>query len=414
MEPELILTIIISITIVSYVTDQVLDYINLKSQRTDIPKEVEAFYEKEKYLKSLAYHRELTKFSFLTSALSFLLSLVMLVTGGFGWLDNLLRPYLHGEITLALGFFAILMLASDLLTIPFQWYGTFVIEEKYGFNKTTVRTFITDKLKGYLLTAIIGGGLLSALIYLIETIGPNFWIWFSVIAALFVLFVNMFYTSLILPMFNKLTALPEGELKSAIERFAKKVNFPLDNIFVIDGSKRSKKANAFFSGIGRKKKIVLYDTLIENHTTDELVAVLAHEVGHFKKKHIIWGYILSILQIVFTLFVLSTMIFTENVSLALGGTEHAIHLNLLAFGILFSPISGITGLFMNMYSRKNEFEADAYAKETFDGTALSNALKRLSVDSLSDLYPHPLYVFFHYSHPPLLKRLEALSLISSR
>jgi STE24 endopeptidase len=396
------------------VTDQVLDYLNLKSQRTDIPKEVEAFYEKEKYLKSLAYHRELTKFSFLTSALSFLLSLVMLVTGGFGWLDSLLRPYLHGDITLALGFFAILMLASDLLTLPFQWYGTFVIEEKYGFNKTTVRTFITDKLKGYLLTAIIGGGLLSALIYLVETIGPNFWIWFSAIAALFVLFINMFYTSLILPMFNKLTPLPAGELKSAIERFAKKVNFPLDNIFVIDGSKRSKKANAFFSGIGGKKKIVLYDTLIENHTTEELVAVLAHEVGHFKKKHIIWGYVLSILQIVFTLFVLSKMIFTENVSLALGGTEHAIHLNLLAFGILFSPISGITGLFMNMYSRKNEFEADAYARETFDGKALSNALKRLSVDSLSDLYPHPLYVFFHYSHPPLLKRLEALSLISSR
>jgi STE24 endopeptidase len=414
MEPDLILTIIISITIVSYVTDQVLDYLNLKSQRTDIPKEVEAFYEKEKYLKSLAYHRELTKFSFLTSALSFLLSLVMLVTGGFGWLDSLLRPYLHGDITLALGFFAILMLASDLLTLPFQWYGTFVIEEKYGFNKTTVRTFITDKLKGYLLTAIIGGGLLSALIYLVETIGPNFWIWFSAIAALFVLFINMFYTSLILPMFNKLTPLPAGELKSAIEQFAKKVNFPLDNIFIIDGSKRSKKANAFFSGIGGKKKIVLYDTLIENHTTEELVAVLAHEVGHFKKKHIIWGYVLSILQIVFTLFVLSKMIFTENVSLALGGTEHAIHLNLLAFGILFSPISGITGLFMNMYSRKNEFEADAYARETFDGKALSNALKRLSVDSLSDLYPHPLYVFFHYSHPPLLKRLEALSLISSR
>lgn len=414
MEPGLILTIIISITIVSYVADQVLDYINLKGQRTDIPKEVEVFYEKEKYLKSLAYHRELTKFSFLTSGLSFLLSLVMLVTGGFGWLDNLLRPSLQGEIVLALGFFATLMLASDLLTLPFQWYGTFVIEEKYGFNKTTVRTFITDKLKGYLLFAIIGGGLLSALIYLIETIGPNFWIWFSIIAAVFVLVVNMFYTSLILPMFNKLTALPEGELKSAIEQFAKKVNFPLDNIFVIDGSKRSKKANAFFSGIGKKKKIVLYDTLIENHTTDELVAVLAHEVGHFKKKHIIWGYILSILQIVFTLFVLSKMIFAENVSVALGGTEHAIHLNLLAFGILFSPISGITGLFMNMYSRKNEFEADAYAKETFDGTALSNALKRLSVDSLSDLYPHPLYVFFHYSHPPLLKRLKALSPISSQ
>ena len=414
MEPGILLFIIISITVVSYVADQILDYINLKAQRSDIPKEVEAFYQKEKYLKSLAYHRELTRFSFLTSAVSFLISIVMLAIGGFGWVDSLFRPYFNSDIILALVFFAVLMLASDILTLPFQWYGTFVIEEKYGFNKTTVKTFITDKLKGYLLAALIGGGLLSALIYLVETIGPNFWIWFSILAALFVLFVNMFYTSLILPMFNKLTALPDGELKTAIELFSKKVNFPLDNIFVIDGSKRSKKANAFFSGIGRKKKIVLYDTLIENHTTDELVAVLAHEVGHFKKKHIIRGYLLSIVQIVFTLFVLSKMVFAENVSLAMGGTEHAIHLNLLAFGILFSPISGVTGLFMNMYSRKNEFEADAYAKETFDGTALSNALKRLSVDSLSNLYPHPLYVFFHYSHPPLLKRLEALSELSAR
>lgn len=414
MDPGVLLIIIISITVVSYLADQILDYINLKSQRTDIPKEVEAFYEREKYLKSLAYHRERTRFSFLTSAISFLLSLGMLLAGGFGWLDGVLRPYFDNSILLALAFFAVLMLASDILTLPFQWYSTFVIEEKYGFNKTTIKTFIADKLKGYLLGAIIGGGLLSALIYLVNSIGPDFWIWFSILAAAFVLFINMFYTSLILPMFNKLTALPDGELKSAIELFARKVNFPLDSIFVIDGSKRSKKANAFFSGIGKKKKIVLYDTLIENHSTEELVAVLAHEVGHFKKKHVIWGYILSIVQIVFTLFVLSKMIFSENVSLALGGAVHAIHLNLLAFGILFSPISGITGLFMNMYSRKNEFEADAYAKETFDGTALSNALKRLSVDSLSDLYPHPLYVFFHYSHPPLLKRLEALASMSSR
>lgn len=408
LSPSIILIIIISIVVVSYVFDQLLDYINLKAQRTDIPKEVEAFYEKEKYLKSLAYHKELTHFSFLTSGFSFALSVLMLYFGGFGLVDGWLRPYITNDILLTLSFFGILTVASDILTIPFQLYTTFVIEEKYGFNKTTVKLFITDKLKGYALGAIIGGTLLTVLLYLIQTIGPNFWIWFSIIAAAFILFVNMFYTSLILPLFNKLTPLPDGELKTAIEAFAKKVSFPLDNIFIIDGSKRSKKANAFFSGIGKKKKIVLYDTLISNHTTEELVAVLAHEVGHFKRKHIIWGYVLSVVQIVFTLFVLSLMIFNENVSLALGGTQLAMHLNLLAFGILFSPISGITGLFMHLLSRKNEFEADAYAKETFDGTALSNALKKLSVDNLSDLYPHPAYVFFHYSHPPLLKRLEAL------
>jgi STE24 endopeptidase len=408
MQPQTILILILTITLLSYGFDQLLDYINLRYQRTDIPKEIESFYEKEKYLKSLAYHRERTKFSFLTAAFSFLLSALMLLFGGFGWLDGMLRVHIDNEILLALAFFGIFMLASDILTIPFQVYNTFVIEEKYGFNKTTVKTFITDKLKGYVLGAIVGGGLLSLLMYLIQVIGPSFWIWFSIIASIFILFVNMFYTSLILPLFNKLTPLQEGELKTAIEDFSKRVSFPLDNIFVIDGSKRSRKANAFFSGIGKKKKIVLYDTLIDNHTTDELVAVLAHEVGHFKKKHIIWGYVLSVLQIVFTLFVLSLMIFNENLSLALGGSQWTIHLNLLAFGILFSPISGITGLLMNMYSRKNEFEADAYARETFDGNALVNALKRLSVDSLSNLYPHPWYVFFHYSHPPLLKRLEAL------
>lgn len=414
MKPDTILIIILIITIVTYLFDQILDYINLRSQRTDIPKEVEAFYEKEKYLKSLAYHRELARFSFITSGFSFLLSLGMLLGGGFGWIDGWLRPYFDNTIVLALVFFGVLVLASDIVTIPFQWYSTFVIEEKYGFNKTTLKTFITDKLKGYMLATVVGGVLMAALIHLILTIGPGFWIWFSLLAAGFVLFVNMFYTSLILPLFNKLTALPEGELKTAIESFARKVDFPLDNIFVIDGSKRSKKANAFFSGIGRRKKIVLYDTLIENHTTDELVAVLAHEVGHFKKKHIVWGYVLSILQIVFTLFVLSRMAYSENLSLALGGTQLSIHLNLLAFGILFSPISSATSLFMHLYSRRNEFEADAYARETFSGKALSDALKRLSVDSLSDLYPHPLYVFFHYSHPPLLKRLEALSGVESR
>ena len=408
MTPDKILFIILTITIVSYVFDQLLDYINLRSQKTDIPPDVESFFVREKYLKSLAYNRDRTKFSFITSAFGFALSAGMLVFGGFGWLDGLLRLFIDNHILLALAFFGVLMLASDLLTIPFQLYSTFVIEEKYGFNKTSIKTFITDKLKGYVLGAVVGGTLVALLIYMIQEIGPSFWIWFSVIAAMVILFVNMFYTSLILPLFNRLTPLGNGELKQSIEAFSRKVGFPLDNIFIIDGSKRSKKANAFFSGIGRKKKIVLYDTLISNHTTEELVAVLAHEVGHFKKKHIIWGYILSVVQIVFTLFVLSLMVFNENLSLALGGSQLAIHLNLLAFGILFSPISGVTGLLMNMYSRKNEFEADAYARETFDGNALMHALKKLSVDNLTNLYPHPLYVFFHYSHPPLLKRLEAL------
>jgi STE24 endopeptidase len=413
MYPETILYIIVGIAGASYAFDQVLDYINLKAQRTDIPDHIAAFYNREKYLRSLKYHRELTNFSFLSSAFSFLLSAFMLLFGGFGWLDGLLATHIENDILLALAFFGILMIASDVLTLPFQVYSTFVIEEKYGFNKTTLKTFIADKMKGYFLAALIGGPLLALLIYLIQTLGNNFWIWFALIASAFIFFMNMFYTSLILPLFNRLTPLQDGELKSAIEAFARKVNFPLDNIFVIDGSKRSSKANAFFSGIGKKKKIVLYDTLISRHSTEELVAVLAHEVGHFKKKHIVWGFVLSILQVFFTLFIMSLMINNENLSVALGGEGLAIHLNMIAFAILFAPVSGITGLFVSMLSRKNEFEADAYARETFSGPALADALKRLSVDSLSNLYPHPAYVFFHYSHPPLLKRLDAINKPSS-
>ncbi len=408
MSSSTILYVILCIAAISYIFDQILDYLNLRAQKKEIPETVAAFYDHDKYVKSLDYHRDQAKFSFLTSAFSFALSFGMLLFGGFGWLDALLRPLIENEILLALAFFGLIMIASDIISIPFQWYSTFVIEEKYGFNKTTVKTFVADKLKGYLLAAVIGGSLLALLIFSVNQIGPNFWIWFGAFASLFILFLNVFYTSLFLPLFNKLTPLEDGELRNAIEAFAKKVDFPLDNIFVMDGSKRSKKANAFFSGIGRQKKIVLFDTLIDNHSTEELVAVLAHEVGHFKKKHIIWGYILSVVQIVFTLFVLSLMIFNENLSIALGGQVQAIHLNLIAFVILFSPISGITGLFSSMYSRKNEFEADAYAKETYSGKALSDALKKLSVDSLSNLHPHPLYVFFHYSHPPLLKRLKAI------
>src|SRR6185369_6863936 len=357
MQAQTILFLIIGIVIVSYLFSQFLEYINLRAQRKDIPNEIASFYDKEKYLKSLDYHREQTYFSFITSAFSLCLSLFMLTFAGFGWLDHILRNYISSEVPLALAFFGILAIASDLITIPFQWYSTFVIEEKYGFNKTTMKTFITDKLKGYVLGAVIGGLLLSVLIYLIEKIGPDFWIWFALIASGFILLVNLFYTSLILPLFNKLTPLADGELKDAIQTFAKKVNFPIDNVFVMDGSKRSKKANAFFSGIGKKKKIVLFDTLINNHTKEELVAVLAHEVGHFKKKHIIFSYLLSVVQIFFTLWVLSLMVFNENVSLALRGSQTAIHLNLIAFTILFSPISGITGLLMSMYSRRNEFEA---------------------------------------------------------
>jgi STE24 endopeptidase len=306
-------------------------------------------------------------------------------------------------------FFLTLFILSDFISIPFSCYNIFVIEEKYGFNKTTVKTFVLDKIKGYLLTFIIGGGLLAASLYLVSILVNGFWLWLWIGLAILMLLINMFYADIIVPIFNKLTPLESGSLREKIEAYSKKVGYSLKNIYVIDGSKRSSKANAFFSGLGPRKTIALYDTLVEKHSEDELVAVLAHEVGHFKKKHVFTSLFLTIFQLGLMCFLLELCLKETNISLALGGVNTSFHLGLLAFSILYSPIGTIISVLMNINSRKNEFEADEYAKSTYNGEALQLALKKLSVDSLSNLYPHPFYTFMHYSHPPLLKRLEALN-----
>lgn len=402
------LWLLTGIILFGYALGEILDWLNLKHSKAEIPPEAEGIYDQEQYAKSQRYHRVTSRFSFITTAFSTVLTLAVLWLGGFGWLDNLLAAYTDNEIWQALAFFGALFFASDMLNIPFQLYATFVIEEKYGFNKTSIKTFFLDKLKGYMLGAILGGGILAILIYLVLTLGANFWLIFWLTITLIMLLMNMFYTTLILPLFNKLTPLEDGSLRQAIESYSKNVGFPLTNIYVIDGSKRSSKANAFFSGLGKKKKVVLYDTLIEKHSDEELVAIFAHEVGHYKKKHIQVGLILSVVQTGIMLFVLSLMIFNGQLSEALGATSMKIHLNLIAFGILYSPISIIIGLFMNMISRKNEFEADRYAVFTANGLDLARALKKLSADNLGNLLPHPAYVFVNYSHPPLLVRLAAI------
>lgn len=409
MTPETIFLIIISLFVFDFIFEQTLDYLNSKKLQDKLPKEAEGIYTEEKYKASIAYQRDQSSFGFVSAIFSFVLSGSMLLFGGFGWLDSILRGYFDNQIVLALAFFGVIFIVSDVLTLPFQYYSTFVIEEKHGFNKTTIKTFILDKIKGYLLGAIIGGTLVYVLLSLILNMGENFWLVFWAIATVLVLGINMFYTSLILPLFNKLTPLEDGELKTAIADYCQKEGFPGTKVFVIDGSKRSSKANAFFSGIGSQKKVVLYDTLINNHSISELVAVLAHEVGHYKKKHIVQGFVASILQMGFMLFALSLFVFNPDMSKALGAGQLAVHINLIAFGLLFAPVSMISGLIMNLVSRKNEFEADAFAAETFSGKELATALKKLSVDNLSNLTPHPLYVFFHYSHPPMLQRLKAMN-----
>jgi STE24 endopeptidase len=408
MQANTILYIIAAILTADFMLERILSYLNAGHQQKDLPSELAGIYDQEKYSKSLSYFQFNHKFGNISASFSFLLMLGVILSGAFGKLDEILRSQVQNQIMLSLCFFAVIFIISDLINLPFSIYKTFVIEEKFGFNKMTVKTFVLDKIKGYILTTIVGGIILYILLYLIINIGENFWWWFWLVISVFLLLINMFYTSLIVPIFNKLNPLPEGELRNKIEEYSKKIGFPLDNIFVIDGSKRSSKANAYFSGIGGKKKIVLFDTLISNHSHEELVAVLAHEVGHFKKKHIQTGLILSILQIGFMLFLLSLFVYNPFLSAALGAKENAIHINLIAFGIIYTPISHLTGILMNIISRKNEYEADLYAATTFNGMALQEALKKLSVDNLSNLCPHPAYVFVHYSHPPLLQRLRAL------
>lgn len=402
---------IVGILIFDFVLEQILDYLNDKHWSDELPQELEEIYDTKKYKKSQNYHRAKLKFSILSTTFSLVLMLFMLFSGGFAWLDSLIRSYTEHPILLPLVFFGSLGIAADVLNTPFAIYGTFVIEEKFGFNKTTWKTFIFDKLKGWLLGAIIGGGLLSIIIWIYETSGEYFWLIAWAAIGGFMIFMTMFYSNLIVPLFNKQKPLEEGELKDAIQSFAEKVGFKLQNVFVIDGSKRSSKANAYFTGLGAKKRIVLYDTLIEQHTTEELVAVLAHEIGHYKKKHTLSGITISLLQTGFMLYILSLFIGNPVLSEALGATKGSFHLGILTFGLLYSPLSLILGLAMNILSRKNEYAADRFAGVNYKPKALKEALKKLSVNNLSNLRPHPAYVFFHYSHPPLLKRLENLDKI---
>jgi STE24 endopeptidase len=400
--------IILSIILIDFFFDKILDFLNLKNLSPELPKEAEGIYDKEKYKKSQEYYKVNHRFSTLTSVVTLIALLLMLFFRGFSFVDSLVRSYTDNSILMAMAFFGILGFASDLLGMPFSLYQTFVIEEKFGFNKTTVKTWMGDKLKGYLLAAIVGGGLLALIMWVYQSTGQYFWLFAWMIISFFQIFVTMFYTTVLVPIFNKLTPLPEGELRTAIEEYCKKVGFKLNNLFVIDGSKRSAKANAYFSGLGAKKTIVLYDTLIEKHTTEELVAVLAHEVGHYKRKHTLTGTIQGVVQTGVMLFIMSFFLGNPQLSQALGASASSFHLDILVFGLLYSPLSEILGIISNIISRKHEFEADAYAKETYNGKALGEALKKLSSDNLSNLKPHPAYVFVHYSHPPVLERLKHL------
>jgi STE24 endopeptidase len=408
MTAQILFYIIIAIIVINFIIDKVLDAINAKHYNDPIPEVLNDVYDAEEYKKSQAYKTVNYKFGLVTSVFSLALTLGFLLLDGFEYVDNIARSYSDNPIIIALIFFGIIMIASDIITTPFGYYKTFVIEEKFGFNKTTKKLFILDKLKGLVMMALLGGGLIALIVWFYQVTGNQFWLYAWGIVTVFTVFMNMFYSKLIVPLFNKQTPLEDGELRTKISTYAESVGFNLEKIFIIDGSKRSTKANAYFSGFGSEKRVTLYDTLVNDLDDEEIVAVLAHEVGHYKKKHIIFNLVTSILLTGLTLFILSIFISNPLLSNAIGVEIPSFHVGLIAFGLLYSPISEITGLIMNYVSRVFEYQADDYAKNTYKAEPLITSLKKLSKNSLSNLTPHKAYVFMHYSHPTLLERVKNL------
>tara|TARA_B100000780_G_scaffold63921_1_gene41698 strand:- start:13364 stop:14596 length:1233 start_codon:yes stop_codon:yes gene_type:complete len=405
---ESIFVLLIAVIIFNFIKDYFLDYLNSKNFENKIPSLISDVYDKEKYLKSQEYKKTQYVFSKYSKLYSLIIILAFFYLEGFLIIDNYSRELFESPILISLTFFGIIFFGNEFLGLPFSLYFTFFIEEKFGFNKTTIKTYVFDKLKSWILTILFGGGILSFIIFQEQIIGNNFWIVAWVFLTTLSVILNGFYAQIIVPLFNKQSKLEDGELRSEIEKYSKKVGFDLSNIFIIDGSKRSTKANAYFSGFGKQKRVTLFDTLINKLNKNQIVAVIAHEIGHYKKNHIIYNLFFSIIQTGIMLYILSLFIYMPIFSQSLGINIHSFHIGLITFSILYTPISEITSLIFNLFSRKFEYEADAFAKKTYDGKYLVEALKILSKDSLSNLTPHPKYVWWHYSHPTLFQRVIRL------
>ena len=405
---NIIFYLVIIIPLAGFCVERYLDYLNSKMWSDTLPEKLKGIIDQEEYKKSQRYNKENKILSLWSSSFNLIVILAMIILEGFSMVDSAARELSSNMIVIALIFFGIIGLASDIINIPFSYFDNFVIEKKYGFNKMTVRTFITDHFKSWFIALIVGIPVLGLITWFYYMTGPSFWLYAWGLITIFSVFINLFYSELIVPLFNKQVPLKDGPLRSMIETFADKTGFKLRNIYVIDGSKRSTKANAYFSGFGPKKRIVLYDTLQNELTDEEIVSVLAHEIGHYRKKHVLQTIAISVAVTGLMLFLLSLVVDNPLLSGALGSDQTSFHLGLIVFGILYSPISLVIGLATNFYTRKNEFEADNFVKENYAPEILASALKKLSVKNLSNMMPHPVYVFFHYSHPPLLKRLEKL------
>ena len=407
------LLIILSALIGEFLLRTLVRVLNLKALDPGLPNEFQGYYDEEKYARSQEYTRVNTRFAFFTTSFDLIVILVFILFGGFNFVDQIIRGFGLSTLPSGLVFFGILFFASDLISTPFSLYQNFVIEEDFGFNKMTLKTFILDKLKGYLLTLALGGVFLTAILFFFEKTGEYGWLYAWGIIGLFMILIQPLFTLVIAPMFNKFTPLEKGELRTAIENYAQKVKFPLSRIDVMDGSKRSAKSNAYFSGFGKQKRIALFDTLLEKHSNDEMVAILAHEVGHYKKHHIKVGILISILHTGLLFWLLSIFIDNPGLFEAFQMKEISVYGGLTFFMILYSPVELVLSVIMNAVSRRNEFQADAYsAKTTEKSEHLISGLKNLSVSNLGNLTPHSLSVLLDHSHPPVLERITALKKIA--
>jgi STE24 endopeptidase len=400
--------IIIAFIIADFIFEQWLERLQYKSYDYPIPDNLQNIYDSETIQKHRQYHKEYYLFETKQEVLTFLITLAVFAFQLLGKLDNFLRSYIENEFLLTLSFFVIVSFIAFIINLPFSYYETFVIEQKYGFNTTTKKIFITDIFKTLAISIVIGVPLLWSIFSFYKHTTEYFWLFAWLVIMIFSLFITFFYSKLIVPLFNKQTPLPEGELKTAILEFCRKANFTVKNVYIINASKRSKKANAYFTGFGKNKRIVLFDTLLNTLSTEEIVAVLAHEIGHYKHKHIIKGFILNSLQMLFTLYILSLFINNVYLSMALGSKQASFHLGIISFGILYSPISLIISILFNYVSRKNEFQADKFTAKYGLSNQLINALKKISALNYSHLTPHPTYVKINYSHPPLRERIYNL------
>ncbi|MDA3819011.1 MAG: M48 family metallopeptidase [Candidatus Delongbacteria bacterium] len=406
--PQIIFWIIIGILVADFIVGKIVSAKNYAWRDKKPSKYLSDVYDDDKYNTFQAYSKANYKIGTLTSSLMFILTLAVFFWEGFAWLDQFLSQYIESKIWLSIAFFAAIAVVTGIISLPFSIYDTFVIEERFGFNKTTPRTFIFDMLKNLLLSVVIGGVLLFLILQIYYATQTWFWLLAWIIISLFSIFMAEFYSTLIVPLFNKQKPLEEGELKEKISEFARRAGFQLDNVYVIDNSKRSTRANAYFTGLGKKKRIVLFDTLINDFTPDEIVGVLAHEIGHYKKHHIHKSLVLSLLNTGFVLFLFGLFVGRDAFSQALGAEEAKFHLGAIVFMVLYSPVSTATGMLMNKLSRNNEGEADDFAAQHGQSQALINALKKLARKNLSNLTPHPWHVFLNYSHPPLAERVKRL------